>query len=348
MKKLTLSREYLAAFALQMAFLIHAGINMADGIHLLAEDEKSARVKKLLEDIAGQMDDGVPLSDAMRNSGGFPDYVINMTITGEITGRIETAFQAMAEHYETQRQFNQRIRSAVLYPMVLMMLMIIIIGILLIKVIPIFESVYRQLGGRLEGIGAGLFKLGQALNTALPTIGVIALLLLALGLLIWYSPSFRYRLVRGYKRVFGEYGITRKVGMARFASALSMGMLSGLPIEEAMRMAMNFHEESPGIKQRYEECLQKLENGNPLAEALNESKIFSPLYCRMLAIGVKSGAGDSVMAEIAKRLETDAMQAIDEKVARIEPTIVIFTSVIVGVILLSVMLPLLNIMSTIA
>ena len=348
MKKLTLSREYLAAFALQMSFLVHAGINMADGIHLLAEDERNPRIKNLMENIALQMDDGVPLSDAMRNSGGFPEYVINMTITGEATGRIETAFQAMAEHYETQRQFNQRIRSAILYPIILMSLMLIIIGILLIKVLPIFESVYQQLGGKLEGIGAGLFRLGQAMNGALPAIGVIAVAVLALGLIIWYSAPVRNCLVRGYKRLFGDRGLTRKVGMARFASALSMGMLSGLLIEDSMRMAMNFHEESPGIRKRYEACLQKLEAGEPLAEALNEAKIFSPLYCRMIAIGVKSGAGDSVMAEIAKRLEIDAMQAIDETVAKIEPTIVIFTSVIVGVILLSVMLPLLNIMSTIA
>ncbi|MBE5906623.1 MAG: type II secretion system F family protein [Lachnospiraceae bacterium] len=348
MKKINLSKEYLSAFTLQMSLLIHAGINLADGMHLLAEDEKNPNVKELLLSISNQMDDGVQLSEAMRNSGSFPDYVINMTITGEATGRTEAAFEAMSKHYETQRQLNDRIRSAIVYPVVLLVLMLIIIGVLLVKVLPIFETVYQQLGGNLKGMGAGLFKIGQGLDAALPVIGVVALIVFIVGLLIWFSAGARNSILKGYKKIFGDRGITKRVGMARFASALSMGMLSGLPMEEAMKMAMNFHEESAVVKQRYEECLSKLEAGNPLADSLRETKVFAPMYCRMIALGVKSGAGDSIMAEIAKRLEEDAMQAIDEAVARIEPTIVIITSIIVGVILLSVMLPLMNIMSTIA
>ncbi|SFQ36230.1 type IV pilus assembly protein PilC [Lachnospiraceae bacterium XBB1006] len=348
MKKVNLSKEYLSAFTLQMSLLIHAGINLADGMHLLAEDEKNPSVKALLISMANQMDDGVQLSEAMRNSGSFPDYVINMTITGEATGRTEAAFQAMSDHYETQRRLNERIRSAILYPAVLLVLMLIIIGVLLIKVLPIFETVYQQLGGNLKGMGASLFKIGRGLDAALPVIGIVTLLIVLIGIFVWCSPSARYGIVKGYKKIFGDRGITKRVGMARFASALSMGMLSGLPMEEAMKMAMNFHEESKVIKNRYEECLSKLEAGNPLADSLRETKIFAPMYCRMIALGVKSGAGDSIMAEIAKRLEDDAMQAIDEAVARIEPTIVIITSVVVGVILLAVMLPLMNIMSTIA
>ncbi len=348
MKKITLSNEYLSAFTLQMSLLIHAGINLADGLHLLAEDEKYQSIKNLLLYLAEEMDDGIQLSDAMRNSESFPEYVVNMTATGEVTGRTEAAFQSMTKHYETQRQLNNRVRSAIMYPLVLLILMLLIIGILLVKVLPIFNTVYKQLGGSLKGMAAGLLNLGKGIGNALPVIAVVMGIILLVVIVLAISNSLRRQVLSIYKRWFGDRGITKKVGVARFASALSMGMMSGLPMEDAWRSAMNFNEESNKVKLRYEKCLVDLEGGLPLADALKKAEVFAPMYCRMIALGIKSGAGDSIMEEVANRLEEDAMSAIDEAVGRIEPTIVIVTSILVGIILLAVMLPLMNIMATIA
>jgi len=145
----------------------------------------------------------------------------------------------------------------------------------------------------------------------------------------------------------GEYGLNRKISMARFASAFTMGMLSGLPMEEAMKLAAAFHQDVPQANQRYEQCLGLLEQGEPLAEAMRTARILEPLYCRMLALGMKSGNGDEVMVEISRRLNDDAAQSIEEIVSKVEPTIVIMTSMIVGIILIAVMLPLMNIMTSI-
>ncbi|MCR4955944.1 MAG: type II secretion system F family protein [Lachnospiraceae bacterium] len=348
MKRISLSDEYLSAFTLQMSLLLHAGINVADGLHLLAEDEKNKSIKELLLELADDVDDGKQLSEAMENSGCFPSYMVNMTYTGEMTGRGEESFKAMAEHYESQRQLNDRIRRAVTYPLVLLVLMLLIIGILLVKVLPIFNTVYQQLGGQLTGMAAGLLGVGEGLKNSLPVLGVILAIVLLAVIIIGCVKSVRYKVERGYRKHFGGKGILKKVGMARFASALSMGMMSGLPMEEALEMAMNFNEEADATKARYEQCLSKLKDGEPIAGALRDTEIFAPMYCRMLALGVRSGAGDSIMEEISKRLEEDAVNAIDDRVSRIEPTIVIVTSIIVGIILLAVMLPLMNIMSTIA
>lgn len=347
MSKLTLSNEYLSAFSLQLSLLIHAGISIADGLHLLKEDEKNNRIKEMLSQMAEEVDDGCQLSEAMRRSNAFPEYVINMAATGEQTGRTEDAFRALTQHYESQRQLRERVRNAIAYPIMLLILMLIIIAVLLVEVLPIFSSVYKQLGGRMTGMAAGLLKTGYGIQKALPVILICVAIVIGIGLCIWFSKGLRAALVKAYHKFFGEYGIVKKISMARFASALAMGMMSGLPMEEALRTAMSFNEESSKTHKRYEECLKRLEDGSPLADALKESKVFAPMYCRMIALGVKSGAGDSIMEEIAKRLEDDATRAIDEKVARIEPTIVIVTSIIVGVILLSVMIPLMNIMSTI-
>ena len=348
MKRINLSNEYLSAFTLQLSLLIHAGIPIGDGIHLLAEDEKDHKVKQVLEQMAEDVDDGLQLSEAMKNSESFPDYMIHMTGTGESTGRVEDALKALTDYYENRRQLNNRVKSALTYPLMLLALMLVIIGILLTRVLPIFDAVYQQLGGSLTGIAAGMLSFGKGLDRALPVIGVILGLTFLLVVILGLSKTLRKKITFLYKKIFGDIGITRKVSMAYFASALSMGMQSGLPMEEALKNAMEFYEDSPKAKERYEKCLALLEGGEPLAEALKQAGVFAPMYCRMLALGVKSGAGDSIMVEIAARLEEDADRAIEEAVAKIEPTIVIVTSVIIGIILLSVMLPLINIMSSIA
>lgn len=347
MKKITLSNEYLSAFTMQLSLLIHAGINLADGIHLLAEDEGSESVKQLLVTLGEKMDDGMQLSEAMAQTGVFPEYMVHMARTGEQTGRTEEAFRSMAEHYESQRQLSDRIKSAILYPVVLLILMLIIIGILLVRVLPIFHTVYQQLGGSLTGVAAGLLGVGEGLKASLPIIGILMGVIILFGFIMMFSNGMRAKVVKQYKKFFGSKGISRKIGTARFASAMSMGMMSGLPMEEALKMAMSFYEESPKVKAIYEDCLNRLHSGEPLADALRQSGVFASLYCRMLAVGIRSGAGDVVMEEIAERLQEDAQSAIEDTVAKIEPTIVIVTSIMVGIILLAVMLPLMNIMVTI-
>ena len=347
LRKIRLSNEYISSFSLQISLLIHAGINIADGLFLLMEDENDKDIRDLLEFLANKVDEGHQLSDAMRESNAFPSYVVNMAATGEETGRTEAAFNSLTEYYEGQRELNDRIRNAVLYPAILMVLMLIIIGVLLVKVLPIFNTVYNQLGGSLSGIAAGLLGLGKGIHKALPVIMGILIVAIVLGIIIMFSNAVRSKFHEVFVRYFGDTGLTRKIATSRFASALSMGMMSGLPMEEALKSAMSFTSESRGGKTRYNNCMEKLEAGSPLADALRDAKIFAPMYCRMLALGVKSGAGDTVMAEIARRLQDEVTAEIDIRVGRIEPTIVIVTSVIVGIILLSVMLPLMNIMSAI-
>lgn len=347
MKKMNLSNDYLSAFCLQISLLLHAGISIGDGLHMLAEDEEDPKVKELLTSLSEQVDDGYQISEVMEKSGCFPDYVVFMARTGEETGRTESAFKALSDYYEEQRRLSERIRSALLYPVILLILMLLIIGVLLIRVLPIFHTVYKQLGGSMTGIAAGLLQLGNVLRAALPVIGIVMGIAVALVLVLYFSDSLRGKLTGWIKRRMGDKGLFRKIGMARFASALSMGMMSGLAIEDAMRTAMGFQEESEKVKAGYEQCLESLEQGEPLAESLKKAEVFPALYCRMLSLGVKSGAGDDIMVEIARRLDDDATSSIDGAVGKIEPTIVIVTSIMVGVILLSVMIPLMNIMASI-
>lgn len=347
MKRITFSNEYISVFCLQIALLLHAGIHLADGVHLLAEDEKDAVTGEVLCSMAEFLDEGKALSEAMKSVGVFPAYVVHMTETGESTGRLEQAFRSMAEYYEGRKQLQDRMKSALLYPLVLLVLMLAVIGILLVKVLPVFQKVYEQLGGSMEGLAGGLLVAGYGLERAVPIIGVVVVVLVLLAVIIYLHRGLRAGCLTLVKKMTAGWRLSKEINVSGFAAALSMGMASGLQTEEALVLAASFHNDVPKTKERFQRCSEAVENGMTLPEALRETELLEPMYCRMLSLGEKSGTADTVMGEIARRLEDRARNSIESLVSKVEPTIVIGASLIVGMILLAVMLPLMNIMSSI-
>ena len=139
--------------------------------------------------------------------------------------------------------------------------------------------------------------------------------------------------------------MSKKLNTARLAHALSMGMASGLPVEEAVDLSANLME--AGAKRRCQDCSRLLGEGRDLSEALRESSLLPPRQCRVLELGRRSGCGDDAMAKIAGDLTEEGEAALDALVSRVEPALVLVCSLLVGLILLSVMLPLMNIMAAI-
>ena len=134
---------------------------------------------------------------------------------------------------------------------------------------------------------------------------------------------------------------------ARLAQALSMGMASGLPMEESLALSAGLMEDAPGAKARCLDCQSRMENGSTLGEAMGASGLLPAGACRLLELGQRSGSADTVMAKIASDLDEEGQAALEDAVSRVEPALVLVCSVLVGCILLSVMLPLMNIMSAI-
>lgn len=345
MRKLTNSE--ISNICMELSLLIHSGIGVGDGLYLLADEENEQNSKQILTQMAQSMDDGKTLSEAMESVSCFPSYVSGLVDVGEQSGKTEDALKSLSMYYDRRERLSVQIKNAVFYPFVLLVIMMLVIGILLVKVLPVFNEVYISLGGRLSGVAGGLLSLGQIILAILPVLCVILVLLLVLSIVILLNDNIRAKLYAIWREKFGDKGIVKKVNTSRFAQALSMGMCSGLPIEDAFELAASFQKDIPTAYARYNECLQELQRGQTLSDALKDKDILPPASCRMLALGVKSGNGDVVMDEISRRMSEDGEQAIEQLVAKIEPTLVIVTSVLVGIILLSVMLPLMNIMSAI-
>ena len=345
-KKIILTDLETALFCRGLALQLHAGISLADGIYLLAQEE-SGQKQTLFQQMAAGLDEGRLLSDVLEEGSCLPEYVCAMVRIGQQTGKLEQTLRSLGEFYEQRSIRKWQIKQALSYPCMVFVLMLIVVTVLLVKVLPVFDGVYGSLGSRLTGVAAGLLHLGQLLKGAMPVLLAVLSAGLLFALLYWKSMAFRASIDRQFRNRFGDRGMARKFNNARFAQALAMGLSSGLTLEESVELAENLLKPIPGAAARCRECKGRLETGESLAEAMAAAQLLSPSESRLLAVGLRSGNGDRVMEEIARRLSRQAEEAVEDAVSKIEPAMVLIASLLVGLILLSVMLPLANIMSTI-
>ncbi len=346
MKKLKLSNARLSELFGQIALLTHAGISRGDGLTLLAEDEKDADMKERLVSMANASDNGESLSSAMENAECFPSHAIKLLRVGESVGREEETLSSLASYYEKRDRTERYLHNVLTYPVMLLMLMTVVIVILLTRILPIFDRVYASLGGSISGIGGMLLSVGEFLNGIMPLLCVIFVIAVLVFILIAVSDRVKGFFSRIWVSLFGDKGVSRKMADASFAQALSMALGSGMPIEDAISLSGELLSDRPKAKERIRRCLSLLSEGEELASALGRADLLPPSSCRLLALGLRAGNGDTTMEDIARRLSEDAEEALEAKLAKIEPAIVTVTSLLVGVILLSVMIPLMNIMST--
>lgn len=346
MKHNSMSHGELSSLCLELSMLFHSGVGTGDALTLLAEESDPA-YQAMLTAMADQVDLGSTLSAAMRETGRFPAYVCGLVEVGERAGRTEEALSALARYYERRARLDRRIKSALLYPAVMLLLMLVVIGVLLMKVLPIFDDVYASLGGRLTGVAGGLLALGRWLDGAMPVLWVLMAAVTVFLAAFAALPSFREKLTTLWRGSRGDKGVARRMNDARLAQALSMGMASGMPVEEALELASGLLDDVPQTKARCLDCRARLEQGERLSAAMQGSQLLPARACRLLELGQRSGTGDAAMEKIADDLSEESEAALEEKVSRVEPALVLVCSILVGLILLSVMLPLMHIMSAI-
>jgi len=345
-KKMILTDLETALFCRGLALQLHAGISLADGIYLLAQDE-TGRKRERFQQMAAGLDSGKTLSEALEEADCLPEYVCTMVQIGQQTGKLEQTLESLGVFYEQQSFRKRQIKNAIAYPGMVFVLMLIVVTVLLVKVLPVFDGVYGSLGSRLTGVAAGLLRLGQLLKAAMPVLLAVLGAVLTVAVLYWKAAAFRECINNWIRRHFGDQGIGRSFNNARFAQTLAMGLSSGLTLEESLELAENLLKSVPGAAARCQICAGQLEAGKDLSEAMGAAQLLPPAESRLLAVGLRAGNGDQVMEEIARRLSQQAENALEDAVSGIEPAMVLVASLLVGLILLSVMLPLMNIMSTI-
>ena len=347
MKRLRVPAQYLPIFCRELHQLVRTGIPLAEGLTMLREDETDPDTRSWLEALCRSTEEGLPLASALRETGAFPAYMTDMVSLAEETGRLEDVLLSLQRHYDRQLRMAADIRGAVAVPVTLFAVMVAVVVLLVTQVLPVFDRVFAQLGVRMGAVATGMMNAGAVLAKAGTGLAVVLVILAAAALVVALVPSLREKFVTGFRRSFGGRGILGQMAAARFASSMSMAVASGLSMEESVELSARLCGGAREIDEKTERCRKEIEEGGSPADALADSGLFSGRDCRLLKLAEQTGSLPDTLEDLAQRQEEESLRRIDRTVGAIEPAIVVITSALAGVILLSVMLPLMGLLSTI-
>lgn len=334
----------LSSFCGQIALILKSGISPIEGLTIMLEDATSPDEKEILTQLLVDMQETGSLHLALAATNIFPVYMLHMVEIGEETGTLDNVMESLKTHYDRENAIRKTLRNSVTYPMIMTGMMTVVVVILLVKVMPIFNQVFIQLGTEMTGFSRMLMNMGTALNRY--SVLFIVILLVIAGMLFYgtrITSGRKFFRKLGYHLPFTKT-IHEKIAACRFADGMALTLTSGLSPERSLELVTSLNEDSI-FQQKIDCCQKELNEGKDLSEALLISKIFTGMYARMTSIGSKTGALDETMEEIAGLYQDEIDSQINNLLAILEPTLVVILSLIVGSILLSVMLPLIGIIS---
>ena len=339
-----LSAPEISAFSSQVAMILKAGISSMEGITLMLEDTGDPKERQLLTVIHDTLLETGSFYEGVKASGVFPAYYLEMVKIGEVSGKLDEVMHRLAVHYDREASISQSIRSALLYPCIMIFMMLLVILVILTKVMPVFQQVFRQLGSEMTGFSGAVLHFGNAIRRYSFVLTALLILFVAAVLYFTRTRNGRRRLNHFLTGFSWTRTYTDRLASCRFAGGMALTLSSGMSPEESMDYACMLTD-NPRFLEKLERCRQKMAEGEPLSSALVQTDIFSGTCARMASIAARTGTLDEAMQEIADQYQEEVDQRLNSMIGAIEPTLVILLSVIVGMILLSVMLPLTGILA---
>ncbi|MDD3251526.1 MAG: type II secretion system F family protein [Lachnospiraceae bacterium] len=339
------SRE-LSAFCLQVSMLLKEAVPLDEGFSIMAEDAATKEERDLLRQIAEDVELGEPLFSAMEKTGEFPPYVVSMAKLGQKSGTLDRIMKSLSIYYEKEYLMMKNIQNAITYPMMMVVMLVAILFVLFTWVMPVFERVYVQLGVQMSPISLMASRFGGLLSgAALILFAILAGIVAAAAIAAGAGHTFRLveKLTEWFKR---KNKTALAVAGRRFTAVLALTLQSGMELEKGMELAAEIVDNHK-MEETIRECAHKLAGGVGYYEAMKDTGLFSGFHVQMLKVGARSGQLDEVMRSISKDYEQQADNSIDNMISRLEPTLVAVLAVAVGLILLSVMLPLAGVLASV-
>ncbi len=342
----TLPPDEIALFCEQVAMVLKAGIPLGDGMETLAHSYAGSRYGARFEGMRAALERRGTLAQALEDAEIFPSYLLAMTRIGERSGKLDEVMSSLSNYYQWEAQIKTSVKNAILYPSVLVMMLAVVIGILVVSVMPVFQRVFDSLGLAAASPASAAMRIGVGVGKGmLILVGVFAVALAITGILLRTNKresvlSLLSRVIPSVRRV------NARLSTARYASALSMMLTAGYPMEDTMQLAPSVVTDERHRRQA-ELAQRELLAGSDFAGAIEKSKLFEPMHEKMIRFGSAAGKLDAVMEKLSGIYMEEADDAIHSVIAMIEPTLVAVLSIVIGGILLSVMLPLLSVLSAV-
>lgn len=339
-----LNNRELFQFCEQFSIILRSGMSAIEGLAILNDDSQTERGKEILTFLYKDMEESGSLAHAMEQSGAFPASAAAYVRTGEETGCLDEVMKGLSAFYAKEIQITDQIQSAVAYPLVMLGMMTAVIVILLVKVLPVFRQVFRQLGLEMSWISGALLGIGETLSRYSTAFLVLLAAMIGFILFLVLHPKGQELIRKIVCRFPGMKEIPVNLDYSRLCQCIFLGIRSGLSPELCVELAGAVVTQTE-IREKLASIQKQLAEGYGFTEAITESGLFKAMELRLISLGFQAGASDEVMEKLAEQYEEKSTDSVSHIVSILEPTIVIVLSILVGLVLLSVMMPLLGLLS---
>ena len=333
------SLEELQLFSRQMYSLTRSGIPILRAIAGLSETTHSVRMKQALDDISSQLTAGRPLSSAMnQHQDVFDSLFISMVHVGENTGKLEDAFIQLSGYIEREQETRRRIKSAMRYPMFVLIAIAIAMVILNIMVIPKFADMFSRFGAELPWATKILMATSSLFVNFWPHM-IVGLIGIIVGIRYWLHSEKGEKQWDKWKLHIPAVGsIIERSTLARYCRSFSMMLSAGVPMTQALSLVADavdnayMHDKIVGMR-------RGIESGESMLRVSNQSKLFTPLVLQMVAVGEETGQIDQLLTDAADFYEGEVDYDLKNLTAKLEPILIGFVACIVLILALGIYLP---------
>ncbi len=339
------SAKSLAVFTRQFSVMIDAGLPLVQCLDILGSQEEDKNFAAVILQTRSDVEAGASLADAMRKHPKTFDHLFtNMVAAGEAGGILDTILKRLATYIEKNVKLKSQVKSAMIYPVAVIVIAALVVGVILWKVIPTFAQLFEGLGAELPLPTRVVIWMSNSLVSYFP---IMAVAFVAIG---W---AFRtYYVTDGGKRVVDGTllkmpilgNILRKIAVARFCRTLATLISSGVPILDGLEITARTSGNSV-IEDAVMVTRKSIERGETIAAPLRETTVFPSMVVQMISVGETTGALDTMLAKIADFYEDEVDTAVAGLLTLLEPVMIAFLGVVVGGIVIAMYLPIFDLIS---
>lgn len=345
-KKIT-ARDY-SVFCHQFESINKAGVSVVDSFYMLATQTENPALKNGIKAVHSDISKGESLAKAMKKQSGiFPEMLVNMVEAGEASGSLDVAFNRMSIQFEKEAALASAVKKAVTYPIILIIVMIAVIAVVMLFVIPTFMDMFTDLGTELPAITMSIVNMSNFMRKWWWLIAIIAVAIWA-AIKVWKTTDTGKETLSAMAiKLPGIGPVKTKSACARLGRTLCTLLAAGVAMTDALEITGKSMENTL-YKKAMKEARDQVMRGVPLSRPLKTCGLFPDMVVHMVSIGEETGNIETMLENVATYYEDDVQLATEQMMTMMEPAIIIVMAVVVGYLVLAILTPMFTLYDSIA
>jgi len=329
----------LVVFTRQFSTMIDAGLPLVQCLDILSRQQENKTFKKILTEVKEAVESGSTFADALaKHPKVFDELFVNLVAAGEVGGILDTILNRLAAYIEKAQKLKKQVKSAMTYPTTIIGIAFVVIAVILIFVIPAFETMFADFGKALPMPTQVVINISNFVQDyVLVIIGAIAFVIIAFKQI--YRTKKGREVIDAVSLKLPVFGILiRKVAVAKFTRTLGTMISSGVPILDGLEIVAKTAGNKT-VEYAIYKVKQSISEGKTIAEPLEKSGVFPPMVCQMIAVGEQAGSIDTMLNKIADFYDDEVDDAVSNLTAMMEPLLMLFLGTTVGGLVIAMYLP---------